>query len=131
MKSYEMQIAEAVRDACIASGDFSCRIAERIDLAAIIASVPKPEPVATAWMCHEKMENAFARPPRNEQEWLEHDSDGYWSTKGYYEKPLYTSPPAVEINAELLEACKAALSDDQPYIEKCRAAIAKAEGVHP
>lgn len=29
---------------------------------------------------------------------------------------------------ELLEACKAALSDDQPYIEKCRAAIAKATG---
>lgn len=27
----------------------------------------------------------------------------------------------------LLEACKAALSDDQPYIEKCRAAIARAE----
>ena len=27
---------------------------------------------------------------------------------------------------ELLEACKAALSDDQPYIEKCKAAIAKA-----
>lgn len=29
---------------------------------------------------------------------------------------------------ELLEACKAALSDDQHYIEKCRAAIAKATG---
>lgn len=29
---------------------------------------------------------------------------------------------------DLIEACKAALSDDQPYIEKCRAAIAKAEG---
>lgn len=29
---------------------------------------------------------------------------------------------------DLLEACKAALSDDQPYIEKCRAAIAKATG---
>lgn len=29
---------------------------------------------------------------------------------------------------ELLDACKAALSDDQPYIEKCRAAIAKATG---
>ena len=27
-----------------------------------------------------------------------------------------------------LDACKAALSDDQPYIEKCRAAIAKATG---
>lgn len=33
-----------------------------------------------------------------------------------------------EVNAELLEACKAALSDDKPYIEKCRAAIAKATG---
>lgn len=30
---------------------------------------------------------------------------------------------------ELLEACKAALSDDQPYIQKCKAAIAKAEGM--
>lgn len=29
---------------------------------------------------------------------------------------------------DLLAACKAALSDDQPYIEKCRAAIAKATG---
>jgi hypothetical protein len=32
------------------------------------------------------------------------------------------------VNAELVEACKAALSDDQPYIEKCRAALAKATG---
>ena len=29
---------------------------------------------------------------------------------------------------ELLDACKAALSGDQSYIEKCRAAIAKATG---
>jgi hypothetical protein len=34
----------------------------------------------------------------------------------------------LRVNAELVEACKAALSDDQPYIEKCRAAIAKATG---
>ena len=33
-----------------------------------------------------------------------------------------------EVNAELVEACKAALSDDKPYIEKCRAAIAKTTG---
>ena len=33
-----------------------------------------------------------------------------------------------EVNQELLGACKAALSDDQPYIDKCRAAIAKATG---
>ena len=29
---------------------------------------------------------------------------------------------------DLLDACKAALSDDQPYIKKCRAALAKAKG---
>jgi hypothetical protein len=33
-----------------------------------------------------------------------------------------------EVNAELVEAVKAALSDDQPYIEKCKAALSKAEG---
>ena len=33
-----------------------------------------------------------------------------------------------EVNVELVEALKAALSDDQPYIEKCKAAIAKATG---
>jgi hypothetical protein len=33
-----------------------------------------------------------------------------------------------EVNAELVEALKAALSDDQPYIEKCKAALAKATG---
>jgi hypothetical protein len=32
------------------------------------------------------------------------------------------------LNAELVEAVKAALSDDQPYIERCKAALAKAEG---
>jgi multidrug resistance efflux pump len=32
------------------------------------------------------------------------------------------------INAELVEAVKAALSDDQPYIEKCKASIARATG---
>lgn len=31
------------------------------------------------------------------------------------------------LNAELVEALEAALSDDQPYIEKCRAALAKAK----
>ncbi len=33
-----------------------------------------------------------------------------------------------EVNAELVEAVKAALSDDQPYIEKCKAALRKARG---
>jgi hypothetical protein len=32
---------------------------------------------------------------------------------------------------DLLEAVKAALSDDQPYIEKCKAPIAKATGKQP
>jgi len=33
-----------------------------------------------------------------------------------------------EVNAELVEAVKAALSDDQPYIERCKAALVKATG---
>ncbi len=33
-----------------------------------------------------------------------------------------------KVNAELLEAIKAALSDDQPYIERCKAALVKATG---
>jgi hypothetical protein len=32
------------------------------------------------------------------------------------------------VNAELVEAVKAALSDDQPYIERCKAALIKATG---
>ena len=31
------------------------------------------------------------------------------------------------LNAELVEAVESALSDDQPYIEKCRTALAKAK----
>jgi hypothetical protein len=34
----------------------------------------------------------------------------------------------LRVNAELVEACKAALSDDQPYIQKCLDALAKATG---
>jgi hypothetical protein len=37
----------------------------------------------------------------------------------------------LRVNAELVEACKAALSDDQPYIEKCRDAVVKATGEQP
>jgi hypothetical protein len=33
-----------------------------------------------------------------------------------------------DVNAELVEAVKAALSDDQPYIERCKAALVKATG---
>lgn len=33
-----------------------------------------------------------------------------------------------EVNAELVEAVRAALSDDQPYIETCKAALVKATG---
>lgn len=48
----------------------------------------------------------------------------------YHSVPAEDLPNARLIAAapDLLEACKAALSDDQPYIEKCKAAIAKATG---
>ena len=34
----------------------------------------------------------------------------------------------ISVAPDLLDACKAALSDDQPCIKKCRAALAKAKG---
>jgi hypothetical protein len=34
----------------------------------------------------------------------------------------------LRVNDELVEACKAALSDDQPYIQECLDALAKATG---
>ena len=43
-------------------------------------------------------------------------------------KPLEPNAMLIAAAPDLLEACKAALSDDQPYIEKCKAAIAKATG---
>lgn len=43
-------------------------------------------------------------------------------------KPREPNARLIAAAPDLLEACKAALSDDQPYIEKCKAAIAKATG---
>jgi hypothetical protein len=50
------------------------------------------------------------------------------------QRPVTNSEVAAElrrlhgVNAELVEAVKAALSDDQPYIERCKAALVKATG---
>ena len=60
--------------------------------AAVAAHTAKP--VATAWMNGGVMENAFPRAPRTPEEWAQHDSDGYWSAKGYSELPLYFGPPS-------------------------------------
>ena len=50
------------------------------------------------------------------------------SAPEFVEMPCEANARLIAAAPELLDACKAALSDDQPYIEKCRTAIAKATG---
>lgn len=54
---------------------------------------------------------------------LTQEGDSWWDDQAAAElRRLH------EVNAALVEAVKAALSDDQPYIEKCKAALTKAQG---
>lgn len=57
------------------------------------------EPAATAWMLDGDMVNAFPGPPCTPEQWARKDRDGYWSSKGYSEAPLYLHPPAVGVPA--------------------------------
>jgi hypothetical protein len=58
---------------------------------------------------------------------LEHQAQ-YDGATDYKHKAAAELRRLHEVNAELVEALKAALSDDQPYIEKCKAALAKVQG---
>jgi hypothetical protein len=56
-------------------------------------------------------------------------ADEFESTKSYLgAKAAAELRRLHKVNAELVEAVKAALSDDQPYIERCKAALVKATG---
>lgn len=90
MKSRDMQIAEAVRDACkgceCADGE---HFIDGLDLHTIIASVPKPEP-AGHWCDLPRM---IPRVVWREDFVGIKDGD-----------PVYAEPPAAEINRQLLDA---------------------------
>lgn len=101
MKSRDMQIAEAVREKLMVSlveqdlaygvskatlACFVANITRDVDLAAIIASMPKPEPVGDVALLNEE--------------------NDYWLEKLPVGTHLYTAPPASEINRQLLDALK-------------------------
>lgn len=48
------------------------------------------EPVASAWMYHGEMVNAFPWPPNDPRGC---DDDKYWEGRGYTSEPLYSTPP--------------------------------------
>ena len=86
------------------------------------------------------MRNQTPGPMANYQLSISADSGYESSTEGRCTADQYgiaiaalhgETPTSLDLIAaapDLLEACKAALSDDQPYIEKCKAAIFKATG---
>lgn len=108
MKSRDMKIAEVVRDACIkelgGSLAIACDADALVDLAAIIAHVESPEPVAwrvmvrradTEWRQYALYETGKAAS--NTARKIEGDP------LQVMVQPLYTSPPTAEINRQLLD----------------------------
>lgn len=107
MKNRDMLMAEAVRDAIADkfSGEYTwltnisaCVLSRSVDLPAIIASVPAPEPVAYMHRLEKITELSFFNETANCVG--RHDYIG--------SIPLYAAPPAVEINQQLLDALKTA-----------------------
>lgn len=77
----------------------TCGVLERVNR---LAEIEAQEPVATAWMKGGAMVNAFNCPPA-----AKFDHDGYWTSKGYSESPLYASPvpaQAVPMSDERIDA---------------------------
>ena len=114
MKSHDLQIAEAVQDAawnCVRGmyyKDDALRAIGNLDLAAIIASVPAPEPVAwrvmvrradTDWRLYALYENEKSANATR----LKIEGDPLQVNV----QPVYAEPPAAEINQQLLIVLKA------------------------
>lgn len=153
MKSRDMQIAEAVAKATWGmsgegwNAEYGCyNYPDNLDIPAIIASIPAPEPVAWKYSKRYGSGLSFQKPePPTEPS----DMDDDW-----YCIPLYAEPPAAEINRQLLDALKMlshkyvclleggrdriiqlggdcdpvdVMERDDPYLKQCREAIAAAE----
>ena len=125
MKSRDMLIAEAVKQAVIkawgqADESDGRRAIYTVDLHAIIASVPAPEPYC--WVvqgCTTPFYDEFAENDAEQE---------VRRVGGTFEAiPLYKSPPASEINRQLLDAAKEALeSGNDGDWQSARKALASA-----
>lgn len=52
----------------------------------VVGRVVPVEPVASLWLQHGEIVNAFPHPPSDPRQW---DYDGHFRSKGYSKEPLY------------------------------------------
>lgn len=70
--------------------DWLLRFARAIE-SAVLATLAKQPPVATAWLHHGKVVELFPTPPSEESEQCT-NADPYWKSKGFVQTPLFTTP---------------------------------------
>jgi hypothetical protein len=73
--------------------DWLAQYARAIE-SAVLAKLAKQEPVATAWMQHGAVVEIFATPPTEESEQCT-NNDAHWTSKGFTQTPLYTTPQPI------------------------------------
>jgi urocanate hydratase len=61
---------------------------------AVLARLAKQQPVAAAWMQHGAVVEVLATPPNEESE-LFTNKDAHWTSKGFTQTPLYTTPQPI------------------------------------
>ena len=70
--------------------DWLTRFARAIE-SAVLATLARQTPVATAWLHHGAVVELFPYPPTDESEQCT-NADPYWKGKGFVQTPLYTTP---------------------------------------
>lgn len=70
--------------------DWLLRFARAVE-SAVLTTLAKQVPVATAWLQHGKVVELLPMPPTEESEQCT-NADPYWKGKGFVQTPLYTSP---------------------------------------
>jgi hypothetical protein len=75
------------------NAEWLSRFARAIE-AAVLARLAKQLPVASAWMQHGSVVEVFATPPNEESEQCT-NNDAHWTSKGFTQTPLYTTPQPV------------------------------------
>ena len=70
--------------------DWLLRFARAIE-SAVLTTLAKQAPVATAWLQHGKVVELLPTPPTEESEQCT-NADPHWKGKGFVQTPLYTTP---------------------------------------
>ena len=79
------RVSDVDDDCYILSPNLADTVTEAIDT---LQALPEVEVVATQWLQHGVMVNAFPRIPESPEVY---DPDGFWGAKGYSKAPLYAT----------------------------------------